>query len=166
MDFDWKAWLQNSGYIGYDKPYLEDEFLNVDERIYEKVGWLCIFQQNKLGLTGKLYVVTSVVRDWQKQDQIYGKDVKDEETKKRYILKPWPSVHMMDPCCGSDGETKIKKYVDRIKARDFVEQCSPYGDNVHKSLLFHNVGLGFHVHVQCKPLDGRNVLCPGKSIYA
>jgi hypothetical protein len=166
-DFDWKNWLSSCGFIGYQKPQLEDEFLNkLDDRLYEKIGWLCIYQKFHLNKSGKLFIVTSVLRDWPKQDKIYGHDVKDEETQKKYIDNPWPSVHMMIPGCGVDGKTKIEKYIDRIIARDFIEIVSFYGDKTHKSLLFHDVGLGLHAHIQCKPIEGRNVLCPGKSRYA
>lgn len=154
----------------HDIARLREEFFTADRRVINVVGSIIYFQRYILGLKNiPLFTVTGVNRDWNKQDEIYGEftseeDYEDRRTIIKYRNKPHASVHMFRPSRGIDGIIKADP-IHYPKIVEFVEKWYPYGDDIHKSVDFHDSGTGMHAHCQCEQGMGLNVLVEGKSKY-
>jgi len=87
---------------------------------------------------GRNIQLTCVFRTQAEQDAIYSGNAK-------YKRKPWQSVHQY--WRGIDVGVNAFTEEQRIELRDFINNHFEYSGR-HKTCVYHNVGLGFHFHLQ------------------
>ena len=155
-------------FLSFKTDEIHYQFYNqTDARLHSILSAVlfCITHEIRLVLKDKSITVTDAVRSWEVQDRIYGHDHKDLSVQAKYKARPWASVHMYSPTRAIDivipslskeGEDKIEK---------FIEAFFPYGDGIHKSILFHSVSGGRHAHLQVSLNESLHRFVDGKSKY-
>ena len=89
---------------------------------------------------GKDITVTHILRSQWQQDQYYS-------TTPGYLQSPWKSVHQYGRGIDLRSRDFTKEQIAELA--DWVNENFPYDErNSHSTLIYHNIGLGKHLHLQ------------------
>lgn len=106
------------------------------------LDWYCKKYINKRGI-----VLTHILRIWDEQKEIY-------KTNPRFKLNPWHSVH--EYWRGIDAGVNAYTEEERQRMCNFINKYFQYFGR-HCCCVYHNVGLGWHFHLQVDWLDSMTV---------
>ena len=160
--------IRLSRFLSFKTNEIQSQFFNqTDARLHTILSAIlfCITHEIRLVMPDKAVVVTDAVRSWEEQDIIYGHKHKDLTVQAKYKAQPWASVHMyiptraidiVIPALSKEGEDKIEKC---------IEAFFPYGDGIHKSVIFHSVSGARHAHLQVSLIENLHRFVEGKSKY-
>ena len=121
--------------ILFKHEHLKDEFSRVDPRLRVLLFYTCGLASNELYKDIK---ITQLFRTQTQQDAIYS-------VNPFYAKQPWKSTHQVGRACDLSTRNLSRDEVSVLI--DLLNVNFEYG-NAKKTAIYHNVGLGDHIHLQ------------------
>ena len=125
--------------IKFKTKRIEKEFYyntSIKDRLKDIIYMLALYTELEFR---KDITLTELHRTQEEQDSYY----KDND---RYREKPWKSVHQYGR--GADIRTKNFEQEEIMKMVDFLNHV--HYSTKHNTALFHDIGIGEHIHIQVR----------------
>ncbi|MBI5117534.1 hypothetical protein HZA56_13745 [Candidatus Poribacteria bacterium] len=121
--------------LAFKSPRQRQEFYSpkLDARLFWIIGLIALWVSRKHGLAPEL---TDVYRTGEEQRRIY-----PNEPTRRSVHQFWRGCDIVARGLNAAAHAEI---------RDFVNRLFHYGKPGHETCIYHDVGKGWHLHVQVK----------------
>lgn len=127
--------------IEFKHPQLEEQFPYLDKRLQVIIYTMAGFSWTQFG---KSVTMTELFRTQTMQDEYYKSNVS-------YQIKPWKSVHQFNR--GADCSVLFYTDNEIETVVEFLNHRFIYGSDDHKTAVYHDIGLGKHIHLQVSVND-------------